>query len=136
MKKRVFNAADVFIILVLIACVVGIAVRAFRLTDVKTDKFYNYRVSFTARIDDKQLEKINPGIVFSDGKNTEFTLLEGYWISNEQSPAALNGELLVYGRLTENGFETSGGYYYKNDKTALKGDGFDFDVTLTDFTKQ
>lgn len=135
MKKRSFNAADVFIIIILIACVVGITVRAFSLTGAYTVKNDEYHIKFTAKLDLKQLEELSSGIVLTDG-NTEFKLLEGYWITKKENTAALNGELLVSGRLTEKGFETSGGYYYKNDVIALKNGNITFNATLTDFAKQ
>lgn len=136
MKKKSFNTADVFIILIAVLCVAGIAVRAFRLTEADTVRYHDHRVSFTARIDKSQLDAINAGAELRDGNKTEFKLLEGYWISEKETYAELSGELLVFGRITEAGFETENGRYFKNDTVALKGDGLDFEASLTDFVKQ
>ena len=136
MKKKSFNISDVFIILVLVLCVAGIAVRAFRLTEAKTEKYHNYRVSFTAQLDKSQLDAINAGAVTEDKDKTEFKLLEGYWITEKENGIDLSGELLVYGKITEAGFETENGRYFKGDTVTLKGDGLDFEAALTDFVKQ
>ena len=136
MKKRSFNAADVFMILILVACVVGIAVRAFSLADAETEKFRDYRVKFTAKLDEKQLEAVTAGVVLKDENKTEFKLLEGYWITKNGNSSLLNGELLVSGKITEKGFETNGGFYYKNDVVTLQGDGLGFDASVLDFIQQ
>lgn len=136
MKKKSFNITDVFIILILVLCVAGIAVRAFRLTEAKTEKYHNYRVSFTAQLDRSQLDAINAGASLKDGKKTQFTLLEGYWITEKENGIDLSGEFLVYGKVTEAGFETENGRYFKGDTVTVKGDGLYFEAALTDFEKQ
>lgn len=123
-------------ILILVACVVGIAVRAFSLADAETEKFRDYRVKFTAKLDEKQLEAVTAGVVLKDENKTEFKLLEGYWITKNENSSSLNGELLVSGKVTEKGFESSGGFYYKNDVITLSGGGLDFDAAVLDFIKQ
>ena len=136
MKKRRFNVIDVLIIIIIVMCAVGITVRAFSLKDVKTEAFADCRVSFTAKLDEDQLGAINPGIVLTDEKGTEFKILEGYWITSGEKDNTLNGELLVPGRITDKGFECEGGYYYKDDVIRLNGSGLTFEATLYDFIKQ
>ena len=136
MKKKSFNITDVFIILILVLSVAGIAVRAFRLTEADTERYHNYRVSFTAQLDKNQLDAINAGAVTADKDKTEFKLLEGYWIAEKENVIDLSGEFLVYGKITETGFETAAGRYFKGDTVSLKGDGLDFEAYLTDFVKQ
>lgn len=136
MKKRGIGFTDIFMILVIVACVVGIVVRAFGITDAKTERYYEYRVSFSARLDEKQLEKLAVGTELTDKNGAEYKLLEGYWITREENAVIFNGDLLTSGRLTEKGFESDGGYYYKNDAVSLRGAGIEFDASITGFTKQ
>ena len=136
MKKKSFNIIDILIILVLIACVAGIIARAVRMAGVKTEEYYDYRVSFTAQLDEKQLEEINVDLVLHDEKGTEYRLLEGYWITPGEETKTINGEFLITGRLTESGFESDGGHYFKNDVITLDGSDLSFEATLGDFVKQ
>ena len=111
MKKRFFNAADVFIVLILAVSLVGIIVRAVRIADVQTEKNYDYRVSFTAVISNGQLDDINAGAVYEDKNGTTFRLLEGYRIISGEDSSTVTGQFVVNGRLTEKGFMTDGVYY-------------------------
>ena len=137
MKKRGFNVIDVFAVVILVACVAGIAVRAFKLADTDRDNYQDCRVSFTCTLDQKQIEAINAGISFKDKNGAGYKLLEGYWIKEEEDKTfQLSGELLTSGRFTEKGFESSGGFYYKKDVITLTGAELTFDATVTGFAKQ
>lgn len=136
MKKRFFNAADVFIVLILAVSLIGIIVRAVRIADVQTEKNYDYRVAFTAVISNGQLDDINAGAVYEDKNGTTFRLLEGYRIISGEDSSTVTGQFVVNGRLTEKGFMTDGVYYYKNDAVKLKNEKTDFEAALLDFVKQ
>ena len=136
MKKRSFGAVDVLIILVIAACIVGIVSRAVRLKNAETEKYGSYRVQFTAQLDIKQLDAVRSGVKLSDKNNAQYTLLEGYWITEAEETATVSGEFLVRGRMTEKGFECGDGFYFKNDVVKLNGDGLDFEAVLTEFIGQ
>jgi hypothetical protein len=132
-KKRIPNVIDILIILTLVACVAGIIVRAVNLPSVITDKNGEYRMAFTASLTEEQTSKIDPGLKFKDKNGSELKLLEGYWIKYENGEPALNGELLLTGRLTETGFICGGIQYYEGDTVTLTGKDMTFTVTVLGF---
>lgn len=136
MKKIKFTVTDALIIIVLVACIVGIVARAVRKNNVDTVRYSDYRVQFTAQLDIKQLDTISSGVKLADENNAQYVLLEGYWITTDEETATVSGEFLVSGRMTENGFECGDGYYFKNDTVRLKGDDLDFEAVLIEFTGQ
>ncbi|MBO4422027.1 MAG: hypothetical protein J5879_01205 [Clostridia bacterium] len=136
MKKKNFNALDVLIIIVLIACAAGIAVRAFGLSRIKTDEPSPYRVLFTAQLTAEEAARISSGIKFRDENGTEGELLEGYWIKNNANGAELYGELLVNGRMNGAGFEANGHSYFINDVLQLRSGDLKFSATVSDIAER
>ena len=136
MKKKKLNAADIILILVIVLAAAGIVIRIFGLPTVPFVSDKDYRAAFTAELDGEQLEKVNAGMVFKDSSGTEVRLLEGYWIKNGADSDTINGEFLINGRLTEEGFECDGRYYHKNDVITLTCKDLSISVTLVDFLEK
>lgn len=136
MKKRGLNAVDVLLIIIILACAAGIALRAFGLPYAKSDEPKEYRVSFYAPLTAEGAEAVNAGLKFKDEKGTEGVLSEGYWIKTEDGKTVLYGELIITGRLNESGFECGAARYYKNDRVAFTGKALTLDATITDFIEK
>ena len=133
MKKRGINVIDVLILLTVVACAAGIVIRAVNLPSALPDKSSGYRAAFTAVITAEQKEKTDAGIVFTDKNGTKFTLLEGYWIKEENDKITLYGELLVTGRMTETGLKCGDNLYFKKDVIALSSDKMNVEAEIADF---
>ena len=136
MKTKKLNAADILLILVLVLCAAGIVVRAFRLPLLPSVSDKEYRVQFTAKTDAETLEKITAGTEFKDTAGVTLKLLEGYWIKTGDGGPVIYGELVMKGRITESGFESSGKFYHKADVLELEGRDVRLSAQITDFIEK
>lgn len=138
MKNKRFNIADALIIVVAVACVIGIVIRANHKKNGKYLEDETYNITFSASaLTAEDVKDLTVGAkVVTDGKKTVGTLHEGYWTElDEDGTYTLKASVTCRGIVTEKGFLSDGKLYCKGDVIGVTVGKLKLTVTVTDFVK-
>lgn len=134
-KKTRFNGADVFIVVLILVCILGIAGRV-AVANSKEPLFTNEEreLFFTAQCPAAVAEALSPGDALTIDEGRAFgTLLEGFTVYGEGDTVTVYGSIMTRGREVFGLYFVSGAHIVSlGDELKLIAEDYSIDVKLTD----